>query len=281
MLRRAALPDSPPFFTAQDAGFVLGAPPDTKYADPYAVTPTQREAWLSHGYTVLEDLLTAEQVTAWRAVLDGAVDDRPRRMPMAEDPQNSVVSAMYTQRCGLRLNSAALNELVFAASAVAGGAAAQLNDEERGWRLYLDNVLIKEPWGDPTRWHVDTFSFGFDSHMTTSFWITLDDATERNGCLHFLRGSHSVMGSRDTPFTQAQGGRLAGTPLQHPGGVGDLFSAYPQLSTLEAAPAPVRAGTSTPGSIQSIPSVNPHPSVCRGFWSTLCYYSVILYIIMF
>ena len=74
-------------------------------------------------------------------------------MPLASDADNTN-SPMYTQRCGLRLNDAELNRLTFAAGAVAGSAACTLNDHPAGFRLYLDNVLIKEPWGDPTRWHV-------------------------------------------------------------------------------------------------------------------------------
>ena len=41
--------EQPPFFTAQDAGFALGAPPDPDFASPYAVTPAQRESWLRDG----------------------------------------------------------------------------------------------------------------------------------------------------------------------------------------------------------------------------------------
>jgi phytanoyl-CoA hydroxylase len=218
------------------------------------VTEPQRQHWEVHGFTVLDDFLSHSQVEAWRAVLDSAVDARSRRMPLADDPQNTT-SEMYTQRCGLRLNSAPLNELVFAAASVAGGTAAQLNREERGWRLYLDNILIKEPWADPTRWHIDTFSFNFDSRMTSSFWITLDDATERNGALMFLSGSHIVMGDRDAPFTPAVPQSFnvkddpatpqTGTPLQHPSssGVGGLFEQYPELAGLEAVAVPVRAGS--------------------------------------
>ena len=118
----------------------------------------------------LPDFLDAAQLERWRSTLDVAVARRARRMPLASDADNTN-SPMYTQRCGLRLNDAELNRLTFAAGAVAGSAACTLNDHPAGFRLYLDNVLIKEPWGDPTRWHVDTFSFTFNSTRTSSFWI--------------------------------------------------------------------------------------------------------------
>eukprot|EP01048_Picozoa_sp_COSAG05_P010332 COSAG05_NODE_901_length_6665_cov_4.080262_4_plen_277_part_00 len=196
------LRDTPRFFTSADAGFELGAPADPAIVSPYAVTEKQRQQWLGDGFCVLDSLLTPSQVQLWRGVLDRAVDERPRRMPLADDPSNSV-STMYTQRCGLRFNHGELNKLVFEMSKVAGEAAARLNSHPAGYRLYLDNVLIKEGWADPTRWHIDTYSFAFNSAKTTSFWISLDDATLQNGCLHFLRGSHHAIAAREDPFVPA------------------------------------------------------------------------------
>ena len=113
------------------------------------LTPSNPVSQFCH----LPSFLDAAQLERWRATLDVAVARRARRMPLASDADNTN-SPMYTQRCGLRLNDAELNRLTFAAGAVAGSAACTLNDHPAGFRLYLDNVLIKEPWGDPTRWHV-------------------------------------------------------------------------------------------------------------------------------
>ena len=196
------LRDAPQFFTSDDAGFELGSPVDHNVVNPYVVTEEQRQQWLGDGFCVLDSLLIPAQVQLWRRVLDRAVDERPRRMPLSDDPSNSV-STMYTQRCGLRFNHGELNKLVFEMSKVAGEAAARLNSHPAGYRLYLDNALIKEAWADPTRWHVDTYSFAFNSAKTTSFWISLDDATLQNGCLHFLRGSHTAIAGRENPFAPA------------------------------------------------------------------------------
>ena len=74
-------------------------------------------------------------------------------MPLLHDDAANTVSPMYTQRCGLRLNCRAVNDLVLAASRVVGEIASELNSHRAGFRLYLDNVLIKEAWADPTKWH--------------------------------------------------------------------------------------------------------------------------------
>lgn len=38
----------------------------------------------------------------------------------------------------------------------------------------------------------DNPNWGYSSHGATSIWVALDDATEANGCLYFIRGSHKV-----------------------------------------------------------------------------------------
>jgi ectoine hydroxylase-related dioxygenase (phytanoyl-CoA dioxygenase family) len=226
-----------------DAGFELGSPPDEAVVSPYTVRESQRKKWLADGYCVLDSLLSPAQLERWRTVLDSAVDGRTRRMPLADDPQNSQ-TAMYSQRCGLRFNDRELNALVFEMGKVVGAAASALNSHSAGFRLYLDNVLIKEPWGDPTRWHIDTYSFNFNSKMTTSFWIPLDDATHRNGCLHFLKASHLAVGARADPFKPAGGTdpKTSKALSSTVGGVGGLFASSPELESLEDVAVPVRAG---------------------------------------
>ena len=57
-------------------------------------------------------------------------------------------------------------------------------------RLYHDHALVKNPWANPTNWHLDNPSDPYFSHQSTMLWIALDDATLQNGCLYFLPGSH-------------------------------------------------------------------------------------------
>ena len=82
--------DAPPFQTAEDAGFVLGSPPNESAVSQYSVREEQRQQWLNDGYCVLDSLLSRAQVESWRATLDEATAARPRRMPLAGDPANQV-----------------------------------------------------------------------------------------------------------------------------------------------------------------------------------------------
>ena len=131
--------------------------------------------------------------------------------------------------------STAVGSIVIAARRVVGKVAAELNRHPAGFRLYLDNVLIKEPWADPTKWHVDTVSFAFNSPFTSSFWIPLDPATETNGCLMFVKGSHRALLAAADPY--------ASRPRDASSGIGALFSTYPEFRDLEEVAAPVPAGT--------------------------------------
>ena len=223
--------EAPPFFTVADSPPVAG---DAELISPYPTTPRQVEHWAEDGYVVLPEMLSPAQVQVWREVLDQAVAARARRMPLANDPVNST-SSMYTQRCGLRFNCRRFNELVIAASRVVGKVAADLNRHPAGFRLYLDNVLIKEAWADPTKWHVDTVSFAFNSPFTSSFWIPLDPATETNGCLMFVKGSHRALLAAADPYESR--------PRDASSGIGALFTTYPEFRDLEVAAAPVPAGT--------------------------------------
>jgi ectoine hydroxylase-related dioxygenase (phytanoyl-CoA dioxygenase family) len=65
----------------------------------------------------------------------------------------------------------------------------QLTGED-GVRIWHDQTLIKEAWANPTAMHIDNPNWGYSSHGATSIWVALDDATEANGCLYFIRGSH-------------------------------------------------------------------------------------------
>ena len=73
----------------------------------------------------------------------------------------------------------------------------------------------------------------------------LDDSTDKNGALCFLRGSHRVMAARPDPYQPATPPTptASGTPMQQASvGVGDLLKSFPALQELEDVSVPVRAG---------------------------------------
>ncbi len=57
--------------------------------------------------------------------------------------------------------------------------------------LYNATFIIKEPHSDAhVSWHQDLTYWGFNDDKQVSAWIALSDATDENGCMHMVPGSH-------------------------------------------------------------------------------------------
>lgn len=57
--------------------------------------------------------------------------------------------------------------------------------------LFQDMALIKPPGGREKPWHQDKAYFTVDLDApVVGVWIALDEATEENGCMHIIPGSH-------------------------------------------------------------------------------------------
>ena len=57
--------------------------------------------------------------------------------------------------------------------------------------LYNATFVIKEPMTDAhVSWHQDLTYWGFNDDKQVAAWIALSDATQENGCMHMMPGSH-------------------------------------------------------------------------------------------
>lgn len=97
-----------------------------------------------------------------------------------------------------------------------------------GVRVWHDQALIKEPFGNPTSWHVDVPYWSFFSAEAISIWIALEDATLENGCLYYLPGSHKLTDGRNLAIGEDLNG---------------LFKIYPELAKIDPVAAPLEAGS--------------------------------------
>jgi len=58
--------------------------------------------------------------------------------------------------------------------------------------LYNATFIIKEPHSDAhVSWHQDLTYWGFNDDKQVSAWVALSNATNENGCMHMVPGSHS------------------------------------------------------------------------------------------
>lgn len=96
-----------------------------------------------------------------------------------------------------------------------------------GFRVWHDQTLIKEPFGNPTAWHLDTPYWSFTSRNALSIWIALEDATLENGCMWFIPGTHKLADFRNSGI----GANMA-----------DLFKIYPDMAKIDPVSVPMKAG---------------------------------------
>lgn len=58
-------------------------------------------------------------------------------------------------------------------------------------RFFYDQMFVKEPGVDaPTPWHQDLSFWPLQGNQICSFWIPLDNVTQENSALQYVKGSH-------------------------------------------------------------------------------------------
>jgi phytanoyl-CoA hydroxylase len=194
-------------------------------------------AYRRDGFAVVEQLLDPEELEEWRGAIDQAVVERSSRVPhIHEDPERiaklpadkraglEFYGAVFTQRIFLHRTSERVRRLVL--DARLGRLAADLEGVDRV-RVWQDQALIKEPWGQPTAFHIDGPIFAFSDPRCVSVWVALDDATLSNGCLAYLPGTHREQSMRNAGIGKDLGG---------------LFDANPQWASIDPVFCPIPAG---------------------------------------
>ena len=153
------------------------------------MTLGQIESYQQAGVVVVEGLLDAEELQTWRTYVDEAVANRQDRKLALGDMKSGVsyYDKVFTQRLNLWVDHQGMRSLMLAARL--GKMATELA-EVNGIRTWHDQALIKEPWANPTAWHLDNPYRSFSSRNDIAIWRVLYDATLDNGCLYFLPGAH-------------------------------------------------------------------------------------------
>lgn len=132
---------------------------------------------------------------------------------------------VFVQRIDLWMDTENIRKLML--DSRLGKMAATLAGVE-GIRIWHDQALIKQPWLNPTGWHLDCPYWSFSSRQAITIWVALDDVTLENGCLYFILGSR-----KSARFLHSGIGP----------NLGDLFKDYPEWKKLKAIPVPMKAGS--------------------------------------
>lgn len=201
------------------------------------VTEEQSARYGKEGFLVVDEFLSSDELGEWREAVDHAVEQRGRQRLSFEaggeegtsltertQEERDYYDSVFTQRNNLWQTDEHMKRLLlqpdlghFVAD-VAG-----IN----GVRIWHDQALIKEPYGNPTAYHLDVPFWSFKSADAITIWIALDDATIENGCLYYVPGSHLAQ-----KFDNVGIGNELGA----------LFDVYPEWADVAAVPCPVPAG---------------------------------------
>jgi len=201
----------------------------------HQLTDDQIESYRVNGFVVVDDFLDPDELAAWRDAVGAAVAARAGRKFANQDvkigdddginPDAAYYGKVFDQLLNLWQTDATVKRLIL--DARIGEMAATLAGVD-GLRVWHDQALIKQPWANPTAFHLDTPLWSFYDRRAISIWIALDDATIANGCLHFFPGSH------------------AQTTFENPGitkNLDAIFEMYPAFRDAEPYRAEMRAGS--------------------------------------
>lgn len=197
------------------------------------VTTQQVEQYRKQGFLVIEDFLTKAELEHWRTVTmeavsqrlaTGSVENNMAILNNQRDP-GTFYAQVFTQCLRLADIHPGMAELMF--DERLGRLVGTLACVD-GIRIWHDQALFKPPYGNITAFHVDDPFWSFYHRDAITIWVALDDATQANGCLWYLPGSHL-----EASFTSIGIGE----------NLGDIFKTYPQWKKIDAVAASCPAGS--------------------------------------
>jgi len=192
------------------------------------VSHEQIDSYRENGFLKVPGFLDAEEVEELKtAVWDSVktLGDRKIVTDRTDIKQGqSYYDLVFIQRLNLWLISDEVKRYMLNPNL--GRMACELAGVE-GMRVWHDQTLIKEPFANPTSWHLDNPYWSFSSRDSISIWIALDDATLENGCMWFIPGTHKIADFRNASI----GANMA-----------ELFGVYPEMAKIDPVAAPMKAG---------------------------------------
>jgi ectoine hydroxylase-related dioxygenase (phytanoyl-CoA dioxygenase family) len=154
---------------------------------PYPITTAQKAAFGQDGHILLKGILSTEEVSVYRSVIQDAAQrfNREKRDLAERDTYGKAFLQI--------MNLWEVDESVrkFTLASRFAQIAASLLGVERV-RLYHDQALFKEPGGGHTPWHQDQYYWPIDTDKTVTMWMPLVDITEDMGMLTFASGSQEL-----------------------------------------------------------------------------------------
>lgn len=200
------------------------------------VTEQQKESYAEQGFLAVENFLDGEELQEWRTAVDHAIETRGQQKFSFQSAGGENAAAtrskeeqdyydqVFTQRNNLWQTDEHIRRLLL--QPALGRYVADLAGID-GVRIWHDQALVKEPYSNPTAFHLDVPYWSFTSADAITIWLALDDATIQNGCLYYVPGSHLARKFDNVGITSR---------------LGSLFEIYPEWAEVAPVPCPVPAG---------------------------------------
>ena len=172
----------------------------------YKITPEQWAQYEKDGYFIARDVVSAEAVAQLHAKISAALDKGKKEISddlnfdnTRSDGKDPMGAAMYRKLARLGRNDSGIWDLYYCSDNVRSINQQFLGDNVRLW---FDSIFTKPAKvGEATPWHQDiglwtqnpaqkANKLRYKDALTV--WMAIDQATQENGCLQVIPGSHKT-----------------------------------------------------------------------------------------
>lgn len=192
-----------------------------------SLTEKQIEDYQRDGFVAHRGLLSAEEVATLKEAMLEVIASMGRKKVVGGNADmkegDSYYDKVFTQRLNLWRASDTVKH--FMLNPGIGEMLRKLEGVD--FRVWHDQGLIKEPFGNPTVWHLDNPYWSFHSRNAISIWIALEPATLENGCMYFMPGTQKLANFDNVNIGQD---------------LGSLFKVYPEMAKIDPIAIPMKPG---------------------------------------
>lgn len=190
------------------------------------LTAEQIATYQRDGFVAHRNFLNRDEVAELKQAVLAAIDTMGRKKVIGGkdmEEGEGYYDNVFTQRLNLWRLSDTVKDYML--SPALGAMLKQLEGSD--FRVWHDQALIKEPYGNPTAWHLDNPYWSFSSPHSLSIWIALEPATLENGCMWFVPGSHKLATYDNVGIGM---------------NMGALFNVYPAMRDIDPVAVPMQPG---------------------------------------
>jgi len=168
-----------------------------------ALSEAQRSLYNQNGYVVVENLVLPDVLNRVRDAITEITEAaeagrKTRSVSIASEPDSNAAGGTAVAKAPLRkLNALVPGDAFFhsvAANPQILEIVSQLTDDAKEIMLYSDQVFLKPAFcGSAKPLHQDNSYFRVTPHTHgVTCWLAVDEATEENGCMRYIPGSHKL-----------------------------------------------------------------------------------------